>query len=93
MTAAMKLTNACSLEEKLDKPRQQMKKQRRNFADKGQYSQSYGFPAVTYGCEGWTIKKAECQRINAFKLWCCRRHLRALDSKEIKKVNPNGKQS
>ena len=28
------------------------------------------FPVVTYGCESWTVKKAECQRINAFKLWC-----------------------
>ena len=28
------------------------------------------YPVVMYGCESWTIKKAECQRINAFKLWC-----------------------
>ena len=34
------------------------------------------FPVVTYGCESWTIKKAECQRIDAFKLWCWRRLLR-----------------
>ena len=34
------------------------------------------FPAVTYGCESWTIKKAECQRIDAFVLWCWRRLLR-----------------
>ena len=34
------------------------------------------FPVVMYGCESWTIKKAECQRIDAFKLWCCRRLLR-----------------
>ena len=33
------------------------------------------FPVVMYGCESWTIKKAECQRINAFKLWCWRRFL------------------
>ena len=31
------------------------------------------FPVVMYGCEGWTIKKAECQRIDAFELWCWRR--------------------
>ena len=30
------------------------------------------FPVVMYGCESWTIKKAECQRIDAFKLWCWR---------------------
>ena len=34
------------------------------------------FPAVMYGCESWTVKKAERQRINAFELWCCRRLLR-----------------
>ena len=34
------------------------------------------FPGVMYGCESWTIKKAECQRIDAFELWCWRRLLR-----------------
>ena len=34
------------------------------------------FPVVMYGCESWTIKKADCQRIDAFKLWCWRRLLR-----------------
>ena len=34
------------------------------------------FPVVVYGCEGWTIKKAECRRIDAFELWCWRRLLR-----------------
>ena len=34
------------------------------------------FPAVMYGCESWTVKKAECRRIGAFELWCCRRLLR-----------------
>ena len=51
------------------------------------------FPVVMYGCESWTIKKAECQRIDAFKLWCWRRLLKSpLDSKEIKPVNPKGNQ-
>ena len=45
-----------------DKPRQYIKKQRHHFANKGLYSQ-----VVTYGCESWTMKKAKCQRINAFK--------------------------
>ena len=36
------------------------------------------FPVVLYGCESWTVKKAECQRINAFELWCWRRLLRVL---------------
>ena len=34
------------------------------------------FPVVMYGCESWTVKKDECQRIDAFELWCWRRHLR-----------------
>ena len=34
------------------------------------------FPMVMYGCESWTVKKAECRRIDAFELWCCRRLLR-----------------
>ena len=43
-------------------------------ANKGPYSQV--FPLVTYGCESWTVKKAECQRIDALELWCWRRLLR-----------------
>ena len=42
-----------------------------------------------YGCESWTIKKAECWRIDAFKLWCWRRLLR-VGLKKIKPVNPKG---
>ena len=34
------------------------------------------FPVVIYGCESWTINKAECQRIDAFELWCCKRFVR-----------------
>ena len=34
------------------------------------------FPVVMYGCDSWTVKKVECQRIDAFELWCCRRLLR-----------------
>ena len=36
------------------------------------------FPLIIYGCENWTIKKAECRRIDAFELWCWRRLLRVL---------------
>ena len=50
------------------------------------------FPVVMYGCESWTIKKAEGQRIDAFELWCWRRLLSALDCKEIHPVNPKGSQ-
>ena len=45
-----------------------IKKQRHYFADKGPSSQSMVFPLVMYGCESWTMKKAECQRIDAFEL-------------------------
>ena len=68
LTAAMILRDTCSLEAKYDKPRQHIKKQRHHFVDKDLYSESYGFPVVMYGCESWTIKKAEHQRIDAFEL-------------------------
>ena len=63
------------------KPRQHIEKQRHHFANIGPFSQGYGFSSdvgfpVMYGCESWTVKKAECQRINAFKLWCWRKLLR-----------------
>ena len=51
-------------------------KQRHYSADKDPYSQGYGFPVITYGCEIWTIKTAECQRIDALELWFCGRLLR-----------------
>ena len=45
------------------------------------------FPVVMYGCENWTVKKAECQRIDAFKLWCWRRLESPLDYEEIQPVH------
>ena len=53
-----------------------LKSKRHHFADKGLYNQSDGFSIVMYGCESWTIKKAECQRIDVSELWCWRRLLR-----------------
>ena len=52
------------------------------------------FPVVMYGCESWTIKKAEHQRIDAFELWCWRRFLsvswtaRRLSQSILKEINP-----
>ena len=46
-----------------------------------------------YGCESWTVKKAERRRIDAFELWCWRRLLSPLDCKEIQPVHPKGNQS
>ena len=65
-----------SLEEKLWKPRQHIKKQRHYFTNKVHLVKAMVLPAVTYGFESWTIKKAECQRTDAFELWCWRRLLR-----------------
>ena len=49
------------------------------------------FPLVTYGCESWTIKKAEHQRIDAFELWCWRRVLKSLgqqgDQSILREIN------
>ena len=51
------------------------------------------FPVVMYGCESWTIKKVEGQRIDVFELRCWRRLENPVDRKEIKPVNPKGDQS
>ena len=52
------------------------------------------FPVVMYGCESWTVKKAEHRKIDAFELWCWRRLLKSpLDFKEIQPVHPKGDQS
>ena len=62
--------------------------------NKDPYNQSYGFPVVMYGCESWTIKTGECQRIDTFKLWCWRRLLRVpwiasrLNQSILKEINP-----
>ena len=48
------------------------------------------FPIVMYGCESWTVEKAECRRIDAFELWCWRTLENPLDCKEIQSVNPKG---
>ena len=51
------------------------------------------FPVVMYGCDSWTIEKAEHRKIEAFELWCWRRFLSPLDCKEIQPVHPKGNQS
>ena len=57
-------------------PTQHIRKQGHRFTNKGPSSQAIVFPGVTCGRESWTIKKAECQRIDAFELWYSRRLLR-----------------
>ena len=66
MTAAMKLKDNLLIGRKADI----------TLPTKVQLVKALVFPVVMYGCESWTIKKAECRRTNAFELWCCRRLLR-----------------
>ena len=52
------------------------------------------FPVIMYGCESWTVKKAECRRTDAFELWCWEKTLESpLDCKEIQPVHSKGDQS
>ena len=59
-----------------DQPRQHIKKQRHYFTNKVHLVKAMVFPVVMYGCESWTIKKTEHQRVDDLELWCQRRLLR-----------------
>ena len=71
-------------------------KSRDNFPNKGpsSYVKAIVFPVVMYGCDSWTVKKAECQRNDAFKLWCWGRLLRVPSTARrsnqsiLKEINP-----
>ena len=77
VTAAMKLKDACSVEEKLQPNLDSVLKSRDiTLLTKVHLVKAMIFPVVTYGYESWTIKKAEHQRIDVFKLWCWGRLLR-----------------
>ena len=76
LTAAIKLKEACSLKESYDQPRQHVKSRDITLPTKVCLVKAMVFPVVMYGCESWTIKKAERRRIDAFELWCWRRLLR-----------------
>ena len=67
--AAMKLKDTCSLEGSSDKPRQPIKKRGITLLTKVHIIKAMVSPVVMYGCEIWTIMKAE-DRIDAFELWC-----------------------
>ena len=76
-----------------DKPRQRIKSRDITFPTKVHIIKAMVFLVVMYGYESWTIKKAECRRINAFKLWCWRRLLRVLwiarsNQSILKEINP-----
>ena len=76
VTAAMKLKMLTTWKKSYDQHRQHIKKQRHYFAKKVHLVKAIVFPVVMCGCESWTIKKAERQRIDAFELCCWRRLLR-----------------
>ena len=89
----MKLKDACSLEEKAVTDLDSLLKSRDiTLPTKVCLVKAMVFPVVMYGCESWTIKKAEHQRIGAFELWCWRRLESPLDCKETHPVQPKGNQ-
>ena len=83
-----------SWKECYDQPREHIKKQRHYFATKVHLVKAKVFPVVMYGCESWTIKKAEHRRNDAFELWCWRRLMRVLwtarksNQSILKKISP-----
>ena len=64
------------------------------LSTKVRLAKAMGFPVVMYGCESWTVKKAECRRIEVFELWCWRRLLRVVltarryNQSILKEINP-----
>ena len=90
VTATMKLKDTCSLEKKVMTTTKNIKTRRKVITNLDSILKSRAitlltkvhpvkamvFPTVMYGYESWTIKKAECRRIDAFELWCWRRLLR-----------------
>ena len=91
VTADIKLKDSCSLEEKLWQIWKLIKKQRHySLLTKVCLVKANVFPVVMYGCESWTIKKAENRIIDALELWYWRRLFSLLDCKEIKPVSPKG---
>ena len=84
------------LEKSYDQPRQLdsiLKSRDITLLTKVHIVKAMVFPVVMYGCESWTKKKTESQRIDAFELWCWRRLESPLDCKEIQPVHPKGNQS
>ena len=80
-------------EKSYDQPRQHIKKQRHYLPTNVYLVKAMVFPVITYGCESWTIKKAECQRTDAFAVVLEKTLESPLDSKEIQPVHPKGNQS
>ena len=75
-----------------DKPRQHIKIRNITFLTKVHVVRAMVFPVVLYGCESWTMRKADHWRTDSFQLSCWRSFESSLDSREIKPVNPKGNQ-
>ena len=95
VTAAMKLKDAYSLEKKVMINLDNIFKSRDiTLPTKVRLIKAMVFPVVMYGCESWTVKKAERRRIDAFELWCWRRLLRVpwtarrYNQSIVKEINP-----
>ena len=94
VTAALKLKDICSLEEKPWQTDSVLKGRDITLPTKVHIVKAMIFPVVKYGCESWTIKKAEHLRIDAFELWCWRRFLgvtwtaRRSNQAILKEINP-----
>ena len=94
VTAAMKLKDALLGRTVMTNLDSMLKSRDITLLTKVHLVKAVVFPVVMYACDSWTIKKAECQRIDAFELWCWRRLLRVpLDCKEIQPVLAKGDQS
>ena len=76
VTAAMKLKDAYSLEEVMTNLDSIFKRRDITLTTNIRLVKAMAFPVVMYGCESWTVKKAEHRRIGGFELWCWRRLLR-----------------
>ena len=83
-------TSLTPWKESYDQPRQHIKSRDITLPKKVRLVKVMVFPVVMYGCESWTVKKAEHRRIDAFELWCWRS---LLSFKEIQTVHPKGDQS
>ena len=89
-----KLKTVTPWKKSYDQPKQHTKKQRHSLPIKVRLVKAMVFLVVMYGCESWTMKKAECWTIDAFELWCWRRLLRVpwaarrSNQSILKKISP-----
>ena len=88
----MILKDTCFLEEVMTHVDSTLKSRAITLLTKVHQIKAMVFPVVMYGCENWTIKNAQYQRIDAFELCCWRRLLSPLDHKESQPVHPKGNQ-